>query len=249
MVHSVSWVKQGHINRVIKKNRQRLASVLIFGIVALASVSPALAGLPGPSAEMFHLSGPSLNAFLQRSWTKAEQLPGVVTGPKTGPNIVVFFDPNCPFCAHLWHRIQAWHDYLRIRWIPVAFIRRESLNMAVSILNAKHPRQALNYNEKHYNFVTRRGAVLPMLQVSPAQSAVIQDNTAFWRQRFDITPMILYQTPNGVRGMFGLPDKQHLQMIYRNTLRICKMQDQKVHRAPPYLNLPQPPFPMPAGNS
>ena len=214
------------IRQILGNHHRWLVPALIFLVGALAG-SPALAGLPRQPSEMFQLSGPSLSAFLQRSWTKAWQLPGVVTGPKAGPAIVVFFDPNCPFCAHLWHRLRVWHDHLRVRWIPVAFIRNNSLNMAVSILNAKHPGQVLNYNEKHYHFTARRGAVLPRLQVSPAQSAAIEDNTVFWRQRFDITPMILYPTPHGIRGMFALPDKHHLQIIYQDALRAYRAKNQE----------------------
>ncbi|MBU2809009.1 hypothetical protein HF285_12250 [Acidithiobacillus ferrooxidans F221] len=70
-------------------------------------------------------------------------------------------------------------------------------------------------------------ASLPALAGLPKQSAVIHDNTAFWRQRFDITPMILYPTPNGIRGIFGLPDQHRLRMIYRKALRTFKTKDQE----------------------
>ena len=43
---------------------------------------------------------------------------------------MVFFDPNCPFCAHLWRELQPWQNRLRVRWIPVAFVRPDSLGMA-----------------------------------------------------------------------------------------------------------------------
>jgi hypothetical protein len=51
----------------------------------------------------FRLHGPALQQRLQAVWTESWQRPGILTGSAQAKRrIVVFFDPNCPYCAHLW---------------------------------------------------------------------------------------------------------------------------------------------------
>ena len=121
----------------------------------------ALASSLSGQSKMFQLTGPSLQAFLESTWRVAHALPGVMTGPEIGPSIIVFFDPNCPFCAHFWHRLHALRKRLRIKWVPVAFIRPTSLNMAAQILASKSPVKALDFNEQHYDFALHEGGLLP----------------------------------------------------------------------------------------
>ena len=178
-------------------------------------LSPASATVRGQPSEIFTLHGSALIQTLQQAWTSAWQRPGILTGPAKGPAVVIFFDPNCPFCAHLWRELQPWRNRLRVRWIPVAFVRPDSLGMAASILYAVHPRQALDLNEGHYDFRTRRGGMLPAFQIPPAQAAAIRGNTALWRRVFGVTPMILYPSATGMRGLFSLPDPQQLRMVFQ----------------------------------
>ena len=193
-------------------------SILLFLVLTFCwagVLPPASAAARERPSEIFTLHGPALTQALQQAWTSAWQRPGVLTGPAKGPSVVVFFDPNCPFCAHLWRELQPWQNRLRVRWIPVAFVRPDSLGMAVGILYAAHPWQAMGLNESHYDFRTRRGGMLPAFQIPPAQAAAIRGNTALWRRVFGVTPMILYPSATGMRGLFSLPNPQQLRMVFQ----------------------------------
>ncbi|HUX18145.1 MAG TPA: hypothetical protein VMV63_03035 [Acidithiobacillus sp.] len=130
-------------------------------------------------------------------------------------------------------RGQPWRNRLRVRWIPVAFVRPDSLGMAVSILYAAHPRQTLDLNEGHYDFRTRRGGMLPAFQIPPAQAAAIRGNTALWRRVFGVTPMILYPSATGMRGLFSLPNPQQLRMVFQAGRQQKELQRHEDHHCIP----------------
>lgn len=49
--------------------------------------------------------------------------------------IYVFFDPNCPFCRLAWQAVQAYRAVgLEVRWIPVAYLKPSSRELALSLL-------------------------------------------------------------------------------------------------------------------
>ncbi|WP_217805745.1 hypothetical protein, partial [Acidithiobacillus thiooxidans] len=53
------------------------------------------------------LHGTALQQRLQQVWQQADHLDAISTGPvHAARHILIFFDPNCPFCAHLWRSLQ-----------------------------------------------------------------------------------------------------------------------------------------------
>lgn len=190
-----------------------------------ASFSVAQAKIPGLTApsEFFTESTHQQLVMINKSWDQARHLPGVMTGPKRGPVIMVFFDPNCPFCARLWKRIHEKYANLIVKWIPVAFVHSTSLGMAARILSTKDPQKALAFNEDHYHFTTERGGLLPLYPIPPKLAAAIKHNTRFWRKRFGVTPTILYPLSRSDAWVFlARPSHRALERIYNYALSFYK---------------------------
>jgi thiol:disulfide interchange protein DsbG len=160
----------------------------------------------------FRLHGPALQQRLQAVWTESWQRPGILTGSAQAKRrIVVFFDPNCPYCAHLWRDLQAWKQRLQVRWIPIAFLRHSSLGLAAAILSAPSPRHALAINEGTYVFQTRTGGYLPLSHPAPHWRQVIHLNTQLWAKNFRMTPTLLYHGVHKWHDVVGLPNRHQLQ--------------------------------------
>lgn len=165
---------------------------------------------------VFRLHGAALNQRLAETWQQAWEDPGVTTGPAdSAKRMVVFLDPNCPFCARLWRELRPWRKTVRIHWVPVAFLRPSSVGIAAAILSAPDPAQALDANERAYDFRSHTGGMLPVMGVpGPARAAILRD-TALWRTNFGITPTVLFPTRSGVCDMVALPSPVQIAGIVR----------------------------------
>lgn len=70
----------------------------------------------------------------------------------------VFYDPQCPHCATLWHASQPLREQARFVWIPVAMLGRASLPQGATILGAPDPAAAMTEHERL--FTGQRGGGL-----------------------------------------------------------------------------------------
>jgi len=74
--------------------------------------------------------------------------------------IYVFFDPNCVFCHMLWKAMQPYEQAgLQVRWIPVAFLKKDSADKAVALLTAKDPVAAVAANMSKFNKDIESGGI------------------------------------------------------------------------------------------
>ena len=88
-----------------------------LGIFLMLTGNLAVQADPLPAALELH--GTALQQRLQQVWQQADQLDALSTGPAhAARHILIFFDPNCPFCAHLWRSLQPWSARVRMRWVP-----------------------------------------------------------------------------------------------------------------------------------
>ena len=124
------------------KNKKILLSALLLSLT--------LAGCDNASTEN---QGPKTALTEKHISNKAQALKNLAdiekntfnfsTGKKpstAGESIYVFFDPQCPHCNKLWQNA---HDEkakdISIIWIPVAFLNKNSLPQASTILSAEDP--------------------------------------------------------------------------------------------------------------
>ncbi len=125
---------------------------------------------------------------------KMIQSKGFVLG-HSGPMIAAFLDPNCIFC-HLFYedvKPELKAGKLRIKVIPVGFLKPSSLPKAVHILSSKNPAQAWAYNEKNFNVHAEEGGISPAKNLHTPVTAEIEANTRLLSHTGGVaTPTIVY---------------------------------------------------------
>lgn len=169
--------------------------------------------------------GASLSATAQEGqktlpaseWQRLRALPGItVPAPQPGGGqLVVFFDPNCPACAHLWGELHGKYRGQRnvaVHWVPVAYMKKDSLDRATALIEAGTP-QALQRNYEQFNHHLRQGAVPPS-RPTPYTTAVVKGNRAVWEKLAPATPLIVFRTRDGqVRTQVGVPAQAALDHL------------------------------------
>jgi thiol:disulfide interchange protein DsbG len=96
---------------------------------------------------------------------------------RAGPLIVAFEDPNCRFCHLFSTDTQALlaQGRLRIRVVPVAFLKPDSKARAAAILQAPDPARAWQDNESGFDVGSEEGGY-PPAAVKPATATALERN-------------------------------------------------------------------------
>ena len=108
----------------------------------------------------------------------ALKAPGFVLG-HAGPLAAVFMDPDCIFCHKFYESVlpDLKAGTLRLKVIPVAFLKRSSLPKAVTILSSKDPAKAWAVNEARFDANTEEGGIAPATNLRVPVAAQIEGNT------------------------------------------------------------------------
>ena len=73
---------------------------------------------------------------------------GFAVGSMMSANTVyVFFDPQCPHCAHLWNAAIPLQKKVRFVWMPVGLINATSSAQGATLLSSADPAQAMTEHE------------------------------------------------------------------------------------------------------
>jgi thiol:disulfide interchange protein DsbG len=115
---------------------------------------------------------------------------------KSGPEITAFEDPDCSACHAMNQDIAKAIDAgkLRVRVIPVGFLKPDSIARASAILSAKEPAAAWRANEAEFNVQAEMGGY-PIGHPAPSAMAHVQSNTQLLsrvNQGQIATPTLLY---------------------------------------------------------
>ncbi len=146
-----------------------VALTLVIGLAACSqeageSVPPASAVEQDKAFDLVASQGHGFNAGAVMSATK----------------VYVFFDPQCPHCAHLWQSTQALKDKVHFIWMPVAFINGNSLPQGAALLRAADPVAAMTEHEAL--LLARKGGMSTTDEVPEDLSSQIKSNTALLSQ-------------------------------------------------------------------
>lgn len=125
-----------------------------------------------------------------------------------GPLMLAFEDPNCIFCHKLTVDAAALiaAGKLRLRVIPVGFLKKTSARKSAAILSAGDPAKAWEQNEAKFDVATEEGAITPASETSP-MLAVVKANTGLLaKSGMMATPTIVFcppgkSTPEIVHGI------------------------------------------------
>ena len=112
-----------------------------------------------------------------------------------GPLMAVFMDPNCIFCHKFWDAAQAdiRAGKLRLKVIPVGFLKPSSLAKATTILQAVDPALAWAHNERRFRKSIEEGGEKPAAHLDPKAMADVRANTALLGNTGEMaTPTLVY---------------------------------------------------------
>lgn len=139
---------------------------------------------------------------------KAAYFPEGASGKAVKGTIYAFMDPNCIFCHLAWKAFQPYEKAgLQVRWIPVGFLKQDSLGKAAALLESADPGAALAKHEVEFEPQTETGGITPVEHVSDATAKKIADNAALMAA-FGLsgTPGIIYKDKAGkVTVLPGMP--------------------------------------------
>ena len=123
----------------------------------------------------------------------------LIGNPKAPKTVWMVADPNCVFChltyEHLLPYIQK--GALRIKLVPVGFLKPSSLPKAATIIAAKNPAKAWAYDEAHYIMPpAEEGGIVPLAHIPASDLRTIKANN-LWMNHHGIggTPYLMFQGP------------------------------------------------------
>lgn len=151
-----------------------------------------------------------------QAWQAAQALAGIDTGPRGQPvALVVWFNPQCPECAHQFQALAPWLDKVRIHWVPVGSDRPgiglgrcrripASLDLAANLLAQIHAAAALYRNEMQFDVAHCHGGYPWVRDPLPWALRTMRHNTRAMRA-FKVygTPTMFYMTPAGLMRQEG----------------------------------------------
>jgi thiol:disulfide interchange protein DsbG len=151
-----------------------------------------------------HVPKPDYAKFWQRVESSTWVAEGA-QGPAVKAVLYAFLDPNCVYCHMAWTALQAYHRAgVQVRWIPVGFLRADSLGKAAAILESREPAQALREHE--LNTGPGKSGIAPVTP-KPATLARLQSNQALMAEMgISGTPGFVWKDASGqVQVKVGMP--------------------------------------------
>lgn len=125
---------------------------------------------------------------------RAMATPGFMVG-HGGPLMAVFMDPNCIYCHKFWDAAQAdiSAGKLRLKVIPVGFLKPTSMAKATTILQSVDPALAWAQDEKRFQKSIEEGGEKPAAHLDPKAMAEVRANTALLGSTGKMaTPTLVY---------------------------------------------------------
>ncbi|MEK8030373.1 thioredoxin fold domain-containing protein [Ideonella sp. DXS29W] len=168
-----------------------------------ASASSVPPGASGQASAVVATASAAAEAMadVQDAYLLAATGSGFSTGPTMSARTVyVFFDTSCPHCAHLWQAAQSLGNQLKIVWIPVGFLRPQSMPQGATILAASDPVAMMNENEASVAN-HGRGISVPATVDDEALMKVRANTSLFKQFQSDSVPLIVFR--NAKTGEVG----------------------------------------------
>lgn len=145
----------------------------------------ALAAFAACSERTTAQAAPTATSANQRgsaqSYAAAAKGHGFTVGPLMAANTVyVFFDTACPHCAHLWQNSQPLLHKIKMVWMPVGVMRRQSALQGATILQSANPAAAMTESEGL--LLAGKGGIQPAADLKPEVLDQIKRNTELFSQ-------------------------------------------------------------------
>lgn len=149
-----------------------------------------------------------------------------------GPHhLIIFFDPNCPYCHKLYTELQPLiePDRLTIGWAPVGILTLSSFGKAAALLEAPKPLIALIHGEQSYDTRGRGMAITPRRATAVVKKALDTNAQLLNRLGGLGVPFTVYRLRHDeYRGVTGEPRQATLQQWLHRLSRHIKPQLKRV---------------------
>ena len=125
----------------------------------------------------------------------AAEAKGFTVGAMMNANAVyVFFDAQCPHCAHLWEASVPLHKKAKFVWIPVGLINASSSSQGAALLSAADPGQSMAEHEK--SMLAGQGGLSASSSVDPTMADAIKSNTRLFNNLgLESVPFVVARNP------------------------------------------------------
>lgn len=173
-------------------------------------------------AEDTEIASPENNALHQA----LQHVNFVQQGQSNAPHsFYAIIDPNCSFCHALFEASQTaiQNGKLAVRWVIMGVVKPSSPLKAIAILNAKDPVQALEYNERHFNYATEEGGAKPSPTVADAEMNKLSQNILALKDFISAVPVIIYKNRQGeikIGGGAKLPLAASKEALEDNQIKV-----------------------------
>lgn len=183
-------------------NRRRFilstpSAAVVLGLIACSDkTAETAAAAPAASAAS---AAAALGA--REAYEAASRASGFTVGTLMAANTVyVFFDPTCPHCAQLWMNAKPLVSKLKVVWIPVGWLQRQSGPQGATLLSAPDPVAAMNEHEA--SVLEHKGGITVNTSAGDEVLGKVKANTElFNRLGAESVPFIVYR--NARTGVYG----------------------------------------------
>lgn len=152
----------------------------------------------------------------ERFALESVQAEGFTVGRK-GALLTAFIDPNCIYCHKFYKQVMPLVNAgrVRVRFIPVAFLKPSSPAKAVALLAASDPAAALAKKEDKFDTAHEEGGITPAPHPAPDIEAKVKANTELLAKSGEVaTPTLVYCNRQGKPVLLqGLPKDAMKKML------------------------------------
>lgn len=152
-----------------------------------------------------YLAGPRSKNVYNRLLEKGTW---ISEGKDTAPHkVFIFFDANCIFCHVLYENLHKSDllksGQLQVRWVPIAFLKKESIAKGAMLIYKRNEAGIMEQNENNFNKQQELGSIKGLefnqkdKAVQDAYARLRMNNNIFALLGGEATPAWVYKTPKG----------------------------------------------------
>lgn len=152
----------------------------------------------------FSLSAQAADAFKPApddAWQEISDALGMQVGGDgtVSASIQVVFDANSPYGAKLFKRWEATAPDTPVRWVPIAYLGKDSAGRAMAILGAKDSTAALRENAEHYDNQSHKGGYpVPSAFADFPAKSLQEELRPYWINTLGgYTPVTVFKAADG----------------------------------------------------
>lgn len=123
---------------------------------------------------------------------------GESKGVTANPEVIVFFDPQCPHCGTYWNATRVLKD-VKMKWVPVSIMNQKSMVDATNILASANPAETMALHE---SLLSENKGGLQETNVVEALKDKVTASTDFFAVNMKGVPFTVYRNSAGEYGTF-----------------------------------------------